>query len=122
MTMMEKTQIDQLAAAYVAEYLERGDAHSGAWDALESLAMHDPEAAWAVVERVVELPFPSTYLSWVGAGPLEELLRDHPRMFTKRALARARVDPRFREALQFARLNSDIEGLFEQELHLNREG
>ena len=119
---MEKHQIEELAAAYVAEYLTRERPDSGAWDALETLVGSDPEAAWAVVERVIELPFPSIHLSMVGAGALEELLDHYPLMFVERAIGRARVDPRFREAMQFVRLDSEIEGVIEHELHLKDEG
>jgi len=90
---MEKHQIDQLAAAYITEYLTHERADDGAWDAIESLIGTDAQTAWAVIERVLELPFPDIYLAWVGAGPIEELLAHYPMMFAERAIARARVDP-----------------------------
>jgi hypothetical protein len=110
---MSASEIDALATAYIAQYLERR-ADGDAWDQLTSLLLNSPVDAWQVIERILELPFDSVHLAWIGAGPIEELLRMYPSEFVEIVRNRARTDSRLREALEYANVSERTSALLRE--------
>ena len=49
-----------------------------AWDAVDSLVHKQPEQAWILILKLVELSNDDGMLATVAAGPLEDLLGSHP--------------------------------------------
>jgi hypothetical protein len=65
---------------------------------LHQLVYEDGRAAWRVILRLIELADASSLPS-IGAGPLEDLLREHGSVVIADAERLAAVDSRFRYAL-----------------------
>ena len=105
----------------VAAYLDHAEAvslrgHQGdlpaAWDAVNELVRHDPEEAWLVVQDLVRRATRDEVLAYIAAGPLEDLLCEHPYVFIDRVETLAAQDARFRRALSgvwgWSRMPPDI--------------
>jgi hypothetical protein len=69
-----------------------------AWERVSEIVRDDPERAWSMILRLVELSPDDLILANVAAGPLEDLLREHPYVIDRVEL-RAGVDARFRRCL-----------------------
>ena len=92
----------------VNAYLEHAEAvslrgHTGdppaAYEEVESLVRNDPDAAWDVVQELVRRAARDEVLAYVAAGPLENLLCNHPYAVIDRVEALAAQDAHFRRAL-----------------------
>lgn len=103
--------IDGLAQAYLDHFQQvRVDPRRGgedtfdAWISVDRLVHSDPEEAWKFVLRLVELASTDLEaLGYIGAGPLEDLVRFHPALLLDRAESEAGHNSAFREALRVAR-------------------
>ena len=90
-----------------AEYFE---AHAQ----LDELVSDEPERAWPVICEIVRrvAPADEDILSYVAAGPLEDLLVRHANTFIDRIEELARRDAHFRRALSgvwgWNRIPSDV--------------
>lgn len=105
-------QVEQLAVRWL-KGMRSADAEgvSGdpqAFDDLQALAYEQPDLAWSVILRVLELAESEDEMIVVGAGPLETLLREHPGAFTRRVWANAQVNDRFRRALMSIHPHGEI--------------
>ena len=69
------------------------------WQHLSELVEEDAEAALSVARRITELTDDVHMLSVLGAGPIEELLRQHPATLDA-VLLEARRSPSFRKAFR----------------------
>lgn len=88
-----------LASQYLAEYAS-GDIGSGdAYDEVDTLVVHDPDAGWRVVQALVTQASSDDELSFVAAGPLEDLLLCHGRRILPLLPARLAADEKMRAAL-----------------------
>jgi hypothetical protein len=58
------------------------------------------DTAWTIVLALVERAPDEEALSFVAAGPLEDLIRQYPASMADRVVAEARRNPRFRLALK----------------------
>jgi hypothetical protein len=70
-----------------------------AWEAVHALVREQPEQAWRMILRLVELSPDDRTLASVAAGPLEDLLGLHPYTFIDRVEDRSRSDARFRRCV-----------------------
>lgn len=81
---------------------EDAEAHRhGFWacEAVNDLVRQEPEQAWSMVLRLVELSPDDRSLASVAAGPLEDLLGFQPYAFIDRVENQARTDAKFRRCL-----------------------
>ncbi len=70
-----------------------------AWEAVDDLVHKEPEKAWSMILRLVELSPDDMTLANVAAGPLEDLLGLHAYAFIDRVEQQARADAKFRRCL-----------------------
>ena len=105
---MQERDIEQLAADYVDDVVEgRGrDARETA-DRVQSLVLYDPESAWEVAFRVLELADSENAASIVGTGIIEQLLGSYPEQFMPRATKLAVEDNRARRAMKYVDIRAD---------------
>ena len=97
--MDETTSESDLVDAYLKHFATRDDALFWAVTAVNELVGKDPERAWNLTLRLIDkAPNPES-LSYVAAGPLEDLLNDHGGAVIDRVELHARRDPKFRLAL-----------------------
>ena len=66
---------------------------------LSELCRKDPEAAWRVIEDILQRDTSDAILSNLGAGPLEDLLVAHGGQFIDRIEQRAEKDTTFRKLI-----------------------
>lgn len=77
-----------------------------AWEAVTQLVDTDPERAWLVLlEAIRRCAQNNEYM--IGAGPLEELLVKHPRLFASRVAENLSSNPRFRSAFEIANFSTE---------------
>lgn len=98
---MSTDQIDELVSRYITEMLDSISDEIIAWSALDNLIDSEPETAWQVITKLVQ-ESPEAYVHQIGAGPLEELLFNHPKFFGV-AVRLANTDVKFREAFRYVR-------------------
>ena len=73
----------------------------GFWacEAVTAFMREQPEEGWSMILRLVELSADDRMLANVAAGPLEDLLGLHSKLFVDRIEDRARRDAKFRRCL-----------------------
>lgn len=71
----------------------------GAPGQLDDLVSDKPTEAWRVILGLIDRAEDERALSLVGAGPLQDLIRERGGAFADRIIAEATANPRFREAL-----------------------
>jgi len=83
-----------------AEEHAKAVAH-GFWahEAVDLLVRTEPEKAWSMILRLIELSPDDYVLARVAAGPLEDLLGLHSYAFIDRVETQASEDPKFRRCL-----------------------
>lgn len=88
-TLSELREEDAKAAAH------------GSWahEAVDLLVRTEPEKAWSMILRLIELSPDDYVLARVAASPLEDLLGLHAYAFIDRVETQARKDPKFRRCL-----------------------
>ncbi len=67
---------------------------------LRKLIESRPDTAWDFILALIEEAPNEDVLLWIGAGPLEDLLKMHGEAFIAAAEARAMQDPRFLYSLR----------------------
>jgi hypothetical protein len=94
---------DELLAGYLAHAEavahNREDLHAWAFDEFVELLRNDPEAAWALTIELVARASDDATLAYVAAGPLEDLICEHPHVVIEWVEGRAAQDARFRKAI-----------------------
>ena len=91
---------DHLSVQEQREEDAEADRHGRwAWEAVYDLVHKEPEKAWSMFLRLVELAPDDRTLANVAAGPLEDLLGLHSYAFIDRVEHQARADARFRRCL-----------------------
>ena len=105
---MQECDIEQLVADYLHEVVEgRGGDEREAADRVQSLVLYDPESAWEVAFRVLQLADSENAASIVGAGIIEQLLGSYPEQFMPRATKLAVEDDRARRAMKYVDIRAD---------------
>ena len=96
---------DDLARAYVEYSKTHEEGLSWAWEEVDRIVHSaDAASAWTVLVGLVEAASGDTdALAFIGAGPLEDLVRLHAVPLLDRAEEEARRNPAFAEALRVAR-------------------
>jgi len=74
---------------------------------VQSLVLYDPESAWEVAFRVLQLTHSETAASIVGAGIIEQLLGLYPEQFMPRATKLALEDDHARRAMKYVDIRAD---------------
>ncbi len=117
---MKKREIDQLATDYVRETLDGRGGDSDAVDRLQNLVWYDPESAWEVALRILQIADNENAAAIVGAGVLEELLGSYPEQFLPRTAKVAGEYPGVERAMKYVDIRSDEipPDYFEQYLQL----
>jgi hypothetical protein len=105
---MRECDIEQLAADYLHEVVKgrAGDGRDAA-DRVQSLVFYDPESAWEVAFRVLQLADSEASASVVGAGIIEQLLGSYPEQFMPRATELTVQDSRMRRAMKYVDIRAD---------------
>jgi hypothetical protein len=99
--MTGKRTVVELARGYLKHHRTRAAEDSWAFDEVRErvgLGAADPEDAWNVVLALVTMADDES-LGYIGAGPLEQLVRRFGSALVERIEDRARQDPRFRFCL-----------------------
>ena len=73
--------------------------HWWAWETLAELCSSQPEEAWLALLQVIELAENAERLEEIGAGPLEDLLRNHGERLIDRLESEAGGNDKLRTAL-----------------------
>lgn len=68
-----------------------------AHEMMSKMCQLDPEAAWEVIQRIVERVDDEAVLAFVGSGPLEDLLAQHGSDFVDRVIGKIESDKKFAE-------------------------
>jgi hypothetical protein len=71
------------------------DENFWAFEMMLDLCRIDPEAAWEVIQRIVDRAEDPGVLACVGSGPLEDLLTKHGNEFIERVVAEIRANAKF---------------------------
>ena len=83
-----------------------------ALDQVDDLTRQNPDAAWAIVQELVRRATRDEVLAYIAAGPLENLLCNHPHAFIDRVEVLAARDAHFRRALSgvwgWERMTDDV--------------
>ena len=91
--------LEALVAAYVRHTLTRDPADFWAWDrAIAIVSGEDAELGFELLQQLVRA-IPDDFLTYVGAGPVEEFVRHHGAALVDWLVGEAERDPRFRAAL-----------------------
>jgi len=72
---------------------------SWASDAVCEITDHDPNHLWTIIKALVVAAPDDNALSYIGAGPLEDLLSSHGERFIELIEQQADIDPKFRFCL-----------------------
>jgi hypothetical protein len=75
------------------------DSHFWAWEALTDAVERLPERAWLLLLKIIDLA-PEDVLHVIGAGPLEELIVNHPDVIADWVEAQLRSNDKFRTAFR----------------------
>ena len=98
-TPRSTTDRDTLIATYVRHAIEKRDADVWAWETVGALARDEnPEVAWDLVVELLRRT-PDEHLSYVAAGPLEDMVRRHAPALIEWIEGEAQRDERFQWAL-----------------------
>jgi Family of unknown function (DUF6869) len=94
---------DELLEGYLAHAEavahERKDTYFWAFNELADLMRDDPDGAWQIIVELVGRASDEETLGYVAAGPLEDLICQHPEAMIDRVESHAGQDARFRKAI-----------------------
>ena len=92
----DPTPVPVLVAGYLRHYATQAEADSWAFDEVTDRILDgtDPESAWELVRALIAAADEAA-LDYVGAGPLEEVVRKHAVQLIDRIEAAAKRDPKF---------------------------
>ena len=110
-------ELDELADTWIA--LQKApkqdrDALFWAFEKLDALINHDPEAAWRVIDLIWQRDRSDAILANLAAGPVEDLLARHGPAFIERIYETARKEPVFRKMLGAVWRNSIAEPVWQR--------
>ena len=98
-TPLSSADRDALITTYLRHTVEKRDDDFWAWEVVGDLARGaDPIAAWDLVVALLRQS-PDEYLSYVAAGPLEDMVIRHAPVLIEWIEGEAQRDARFRFAL-----------------------
>lgn len=110
---MVKSANDELVTAYFESWQKRtkvDDESHWAWEEVHSLCDRSsvsPLHGWGLVLKLIEFAPSREALDYVGAGPLEELLKYHGSMVIEQVKAEAEKNKQFLYALSSVWLSED---------------
>jgi hypothetical protein len=87
-----------------------------AWEAVQETVHSDPSKALEIVAALVETAPGEADVDYIGAGPLEDLVREHGPMLIDQIDMLARRAPRFRRAVNAMWLSEDVPAPVRQRL------
>lgn len=91
----------RIANRYLKHYADRDNPLlSKAWGLVNGLVHRKPKKGWAVILALVEQSSSEDALSYVAAGPLEDLIHLHGAVFIDQIEEAARNNPRMRQCLR----------------------
>lgn len=70
-----------------------------AFEKMEDLVQDDPESAWLVIQEINSHEISEEVMACLAAGPLEDLLAKHGRLFIERIEIKAKTDKKFSHLL-----------------------
>ena len=94
---MNNHAIKNLAQQYLSGF---GNDHLEAFDKVYDLTTEDPEGAWLLVVELVHQATTDESLAIVAAGPLEDMICNHPDVVIDRVLDFAKNNTRFMKCLR----------------------
>ena len=97
---------EELVVAYLKYATERDDSLFWAWQQVKDCVDDEPLEGWKITLQLIEASSTPEILSYVAAGPLEDLLNAHGQQFIDEVEILSRRNPKFREALRGVWLSS----------------
>ncbi len=70
---------------------------------MQELTDQNPERSWPIIKALVEAAPDDPTVSYIGAGPVQDLLSKHGEQFIERIEQQATVDAKFRACLTLVR-------------------
>ncbi|HEY6620924.1 MAG TPA: hypothetical protein VIY68_15365 [Steroidobacteraceae bacterium] len=99
----------ELVEAYLRHYVEKDDSLLWAMEQLHDCLRSDPDRAWSLTLQLIAAAQTPEALSYVGAGPLEDILYGQGRPIDE-VERLAREDPKFRRSLKSVYNESESPG------------
>lgn len=96
---MSPEEQERLVRTFLRYQRTGRESRSWADDRMRDLVMVQPEEAWPLIRAIVAAVDDERTLCGIGAGVLENLVRDHGAQFIDRIESAARGDAKFRVAL-----------------------
>jgi hypothetical protein len=90
----------ELVDAFLRHFATKDDGLFWAWQQMHEYLISDPNHAWRLTLQLIDAAQTPEELSFIGAGPLENLLYGRGDMIIDEVERLARQDPKFRRALQ----------------------
>jgi hypothetical protein len=104
---MKLSDIEQLASDYRREAVDASGDGTDAVDRLQTLVWYDPESAWQVALRVLQLSDGESAAAIIGAGVLEELLGSYPAEFIPRVVRLVPENVELERAMKYVDVRAD---------------
>lgn len=96
---MKQSEIDSLADSYLRHSGETTDEALKFHGAMLLLIAEEPDIAWTVMLRMIDIADSKEQLAYIAAGPIEDLLSGYGVRFVERARLHAREDTKFLYAI-----------------------
>ena len=92
--------VQKIIDDYKQYFITKDDSYFEAWEIVNDLVFNDPEKAWQILLEMIQETDDKSYLSFLGAGPLEDLLVYHGKNFIERIENEAKHNKNFLFALK----------------------
>jgi hypothetical protein len=99
--VQESIPDEQLAEAYLRHLATRDESLFWAFQHIQWCVREDPARAWRLTLSLISAAQDERAISFVGAGPLENLLYNQGEQFIDEVERIAAADPKFHYALRF---------------------
>jgi hypothetical protein len=88
-----------LVDSYLKHFVTKDQSLDWAFDEFLDVMDADPERAWMLTMALIQRAPDAASISYVAAGPLEDILVKYGTQFIDRIETQSRRDPKFRQAL-----------------------
>lgn len=108
---MNQTKSDpEIVDAYLRHFAEKDSGLFWGWEEVQNCLSSDPGRAWRVTLQLIAAAKTPEALSYIAAGPLEDLLYARGKQYIDEVERLARQDPKFRLALRSVYNESESPG------------
>jgi argininosuccinate lyase len=99
MDFSDSANLDNLISAYFRRFTKDCEEDFWAFEEVDDLVRHEPEMAWKMILLLLQQAPSKKALSYVAAGPLEDLIKRHGFNFRERIIGEASRNKRLLYAL-----------------------